>query len=114
MTNKASITLKALPVKGKGKSDKEVVLILQGDLNIENSHNVRDFLLDNLKKYEGFTLKVNEVVSIDLGIIQLIQRFIWDAQAENKNSTIELSLSQEQKKLLEKSGFNSLLALSKK
>ncbi len=105
-----TITLKAIPEKGK--NDKNVVLILQKELSLDNSSKVRDFLLDNLNKYENFTLKISDVSSIDLSVLQLLQRFIWDASAMKKNTKLELNLTPEIESFLEKSGFKPFMALS--
>ncbi len=112
MTNKSRITLKVLPVKGKGKPENDVILLLQGDLVLDHVQKVKDFFLENLAKYTTFTIKVNDVDNIDLGVIQLIQRFLWDALALEKKAAISLKLTDEQKALLSKAGFESFLLQS--
>jgi anti-anti-sigma regulatory factor len=110
MANKMTITLKAIPEKGR--NDKVVVLVIQGELSLDNSSKVRDFLIDNLNKYEDFTIKISDVSSIDLSILQLLQRFIWDADTVKKNIKLELNLTPELELFLEKSGFKPFIALS--
>lgn len=113
MAKAQKITLKATPLKGAGKKDKEVELTLQGELNIVNSQKVRDFLFENLSKYNHFTLIVGQVNSIDLTTIQLLQRFVWDAQEKKKTVNMHIDLPEDDRLLLERSGFGSILSSSK-
>ena len=113
MATKEKISIKSQPDKEKGKPEGGVVLTLQGEITLDYAPKIKDFFSDNLKKYQHFTLRVSNVDSIDLGAVQLMQRFIWDAQAENKKVDLSLNLSPDIKILLERSVFNSFLALSK-
>jgi len=113
MAKAQKITLKAQPQKGEGKKEKEVELLIQGELTIENSSKIRDFLLDNLNQFNHFILTVNNVESIDLGAVQLLQRFIWDAQEAKKTVEFNFQLADENRILLERSGLNALLSSSK-
>jgi hypothetical protein len=65
--------------------------------------------LDNLKKFDHFVLKINKVDNIDLGAVQLIQRFLWDAQEEKKTVEFILELPEEHQVLLERSGLSNFL-----
>jgi anti-anti-sigma factor len=114
MARNQKITLKSIPAKGGSGSDTATVLSLQGELTIDYAVQLRDFLLENLNKQKAFALKVNNVESIDITGIQLIQRFYWDAKEMGKPTTIELKLSEEQRQLLEKTGFSEFINLSAK
>ncbi|MFP4556687.1 MAG: hypothetical protein ACLFNU_07440 [Bacteroidales bacterium] len=113
MAKAQKITLKAQPVKAKGKGKKEVVLIIQGELTLDSSQLMKDFLIDNLKKYNHFVVKINSVESIDLGAVQLLQRFMWDVQADRKTSEFDIKIPEDFRILLENSGLTAFLALSK-
>lgn len=112
MSIKSKINLKAIPGKGRENKDKEVILILGGELLVENSSQVRDFLLKNLKAFDKFTLRLSDVVAVDLSILQLLQRFIWDAESQKKATMVEFNLSPDIETFLAKTGFRPLLSLS--
>ncbi|MFO8021173.1 MAG: STAS domain-containing protein [Perlabentimonas sp.] len=113
MAKSQKITLKAQPVKGKAKGKKEVVLIIQGELTLDSCQQMKDFLVENLKKYNHFVVKINSVESIDLGAVQILQRFMWDVQAESKTSEFDIKIPEDFRILLENSGLTAFLALSK-
>lgn len=113
MAKAQKINLKVTPQKGAGKKDKEVDLLIQGELTIANSPKLRDFFIENLSKYNHFNVKVSQVESIDLSTIQLLQRFIWDAQELKKTVDILFELSTEDKTLIERSGLNAIVTSSK-
>jgi len=112
MSVKSRINLKTIPGKGKEKKDKEVILLLGGELSVENSSKVRDFLLENLNAYEKFILRLSDVAVVDLSILQLLQRFIWDAEIMKKTTMVEFNLSPDIEVFLEKTGFGPLVSLS--
>lgn len=113
MAKAQKITLKATPHKGAGKKDKEVDLLIQGELTIVNSTKLKDFLIDSIGKYNHLNVKVSQAESIDLTAIQLFQRFIWDAQEAKKSVDFTFELSDEDKILIERSGLNSIITSSK-
>lgn len=114
MAPKTKIILKAIPAKSGGKGDTPTVLSLQGELTIDYAEQLKEFLLDNFGKYSAFTLKLNNVESIDVTAVQLIQRFYWDANEQKKKVDFDIKLPEEQRVLLEKSGFVQFLNLNAK
>ena len=110
MAQAQKIKLKAQPVKGKSN---DVALTIQGELTLDNAVKLKDFLVENLDKYTKFNVKLNSVDSIDLGAMQLLQRFIWDAKSEKKEVVFEVKISEDHRILLEKSGFTAFLLQSK-
>jgi MFS superfamily sulfate permease-like transporter len=110
MAKNQNITLKAQPAKGKGKVDKEVVLIIQGDLTLDNVSKLRDFLLENLERYERFVVKVSNAENFDLGALQVLKRFLWDAQLNKKEVEFSIKLLEEHKVLLSRAGFDSFIS----
>ena len=106
MTKKQSITLKAQA--SKEKSD-EVELIAQGDLTLINVKKIKDFFIGNLAKGKHFNVIVSNVDNIDLGFIQILQRFYWDAQHESSKVTLSISLTEDHKLLLTRAGFGPLI-----
>ena len=108
MAKEQKIDIKSQPVKGKGKEE-AVNLSLQGELTIDHAVTVKKFLLENLGKYKSFNVKVSHVDNFDVTMIQLLQRFIWDAQQQGKNVEFELKLPDEFKSLVQRSGFQSFI-----
>ncbi|MDX9768870.1 MAG: hypothetical protein RBT19_00795 [Tenuifilaceae bacterium] len=111
MAKSQSITLKAQASKAKGKSD-ELVLQMQGELTLDNATKVKEFLLSNMPKGKTFNVKISNVDNIDLGFLQLLKRFCWDAQQEQKGVDITMNISEDQKMLLIRSGFESIITLT--
>jgi ABC-type transporter Mla MlaB component len=109
MAKAQKITLKAQPIKGKSKSEDEIALIIQGELTIDHAQKLKDFLLDKLEKYNHFALLVSEVENIDLGAVQIIQRFVWDVKELKKSIDLTIDLPQDFLHLLNKTGLNSFI-----
>lgn len=109
MAKNQKFTFKVQPPKGKGSDQAPAQLILQGDLTIDTATDVKKQLLENLKKYKVFRVKVSNVDSLDLTFIQLLQRFIWDAQQQNKQVEVAFNLPDDIKLLLEHAGFEPFL-----
>lgn len=109
MAKNQKFTFKIQQPKGKGKEQGPVQLILQGDLSIETAADVKKQLLENLKKHKSFSIKVSSVDTLDLTFIQLLQRFVWDAQLQNKPVDVSFSLPNDIKLLIENAGFETFL-----
>jgi ABC-type transporter Mla MlaB component len=108
MAKSQSITLKAQASKAKGKTD-EVVLLMQGELTLDNATQVKEFFLSTLPKGKQFNVKVSNVDNIDLGFLQLLKRFCWDSQQEQKAVEISMNIADDQAHLLSRAGFGSLI-----
>lgn len=96
---------------GKGKKSGEGVIILQGELTIDNAQQLNKFLQESLSKYSQIQVKVSNVDSIDLTAVQLLQRLWWDAKQEQKSINFEFKLPENFRILLERSGLESFLTL---
>jgi anti-anti-sigma regulatory factor len=114
MAKNEPVQLKAQLEKGKGKIEGAVLLTLQGELTIDNAAAVRKYLLDSLAKHKKFTVRISNVENIDLTIIQLLQRFAWDAKELGKEVDFDFKLNEEFHSLIQRAGFNTFLALNKK
>jgi len=109
MAKNQKFTFKVQQPKGKGKEQSPVQLILQGDLSIDNAVDVKKQLQENLKKHKSFNVKVSNVDSLDLTFIQLLQRFVWDAQLQDKTVDVSFSLPDDITMLLKNAGFEPFL-----
>ena len=111
MAKTQTVTLKALSSKEKPEV---TVLTIQGELTLDNADKIKDFFLGALAKGSKYLVKVSSVDSIDLGFIQLLQRFKWDAQQARKDVEISMELSDEHTQLLGRAGFSNLITLKNK
>jgi anti-anti-sigma regulatory factor len=111
MAKAQTISLKAQPAKGKGKSENEVTLIIQGELTIDNAQKLKEFLLEKIDKYNLFILTISNVVSLDLSAVQVLQRFVLDVKKMDKSIEASIDLPEDSKALLVKSGLDSFLAI---
>ncbi|HOP04201.1 MAG TPA: STAS domain-containing protein [Tenuifilaceae bacterium] len=109
MAKNQKFTFKIQQPKGKGKEQEPVQLTLQGDLSIETAGDIKKQLLENLNKYMNFNIKVSNVDTLDLTFVQVLQRFIWDAQQLKKSVVVNFSLPDDIQLLLEHAGFESFL-----
>ncbi|MDX9847620.1 MAG: STAS domain-containing protein [Tenuifilaceae bacterium] len=108
MAKAQNITLKAQASKG---NPEEMVVTIQGELTLDNAQKIKDFLLATLAKGSKFLVKISNVDSIDLGFIQLLQRFKWDAQQVQKDVELSAKLTDDQSQLLTRAGFASIITL---
>lgn len=109
MAKSQSITLKTQASKAKGKTD-EITLVMQGELTLDNAAKVKDFFMASMPKGSQFHVKINQVENIDLGVLQLLKRFTWDAQEQQKKVSISMALTDDQKQLLSRSGFSAFIS----
>jgi len=99
-----------LPYKVTPSSDNKLVsILLNGNLSIDRMEAVRIMLSQNLERYPKFHLKLDDVESIDLGMIQLLYSFKWTAEQKSKSVAIDFNLQDDQKQLLEHAGFAELI-----
>jgi anti-anti-sigma factor len=109
MAKAQTISLKAQPAKGKGKSENEVTLIIQGELIIDNAQKLKEFLLEKMGKYNHFILTINKVDSIDLSAVQVLHRFVQDVKQMDKSIEASIDLPEDSKSLIVKSGLDLFL-----
>lgn len=97
-----------LPYKVTSSSEngvKKAVIHLSENLTLDEVAAVKLLFLQNFDKYQGFEVKLSDVENIDLGIVQLLYSFKWTAERKSKTVQFNISLTDEHKMLLERSGF---------
>jgi ABC-type transporter Mla MlaB component len=87
------------------KDSKQVTITLTGNLSLDGIDSIRLMLKQNLNRYNTFHIKLENVESIDLGIIQLLHSFKTSVEQKAKNVNVEFSLQDDHKILLEHAGF---------
>ncbi len=101
-----------VPFKVTSSTDngvKKATFHLSDNLTLDEVASVKLLMLQNFDKYQSFEIKLADVESIDLGIIQLIYSFKWTAERKSKKVQFNISLSDEHKLLLEHAGFTDFV-----
>lgn len=106
---KTAISLKSMPAKGSPKGGGSVALSLQGELTIGKAKEINTFLQKNLKDYRKFNINIDNPISIDLSIIQLLHSFSISASEQQKEVVMSFNLSSDLSNLLKNSGFDTLI-----
>ncbi len=83
---------------------------LSGNLTIENSDSIHNYLLKRALSQEAITLKISESDEIDLSIFQLIVGFIVARNKLEKKTDIEFNISESMTELADKSGLTALIS----
>lgn len=97
-----------LPYKVTSSSEngvKKAIIHLSENLTLDEVAAIKLLLLQNFDKYQGFEVKLSDVENIDLGVVQLLYSFKWTAERKSKTVQFNISLADEHKLLLERSGF---------
>jgi hypothetical protein len=88
---------------------KKAIIQLSDNLSLDEVAAIKLLMVQNLDKYQVFDVVVNNVESIDMGIVQLLYSFKWTAERKSKKVHFDISLSDEHKLLLEHAGFSELV-----
>lgn len=91
------------------KNEKSTTVTLEGDLSLKNMNELKKLLSQNLEKYNLFKVIVENVNTIDLGAIQLLQSFSWSASQKGKKVHFDFNLPEDHRILLERAGFEELI-----
>ena len=87
---------------------------LTGELTIENSSVIHNFLLNKVLHLESVELHISDVSNIDLSFLQLIIGFITTRRQDNIVTNIEFNLEESQIELQNKAGITDLISLLQK
>ena len=90
------------------------VINLTGELTIENSIPIHDFLNSKTSENNDLTIVIEKSNSIDLSIIQLIIGFINAREKTKTKTVVEFKLNNDIMELLNKSGSTSLISSMQK
>jgi ABC-type transporter Mla MlaB component len=91
------------------KQDKEKHINLGSLLTIDQILSLKIKIDKEFKDSDVLFLDSSEIRSIDLTGIQLLQHYISKAQIDNKVIHMDLTITSEQRIMLEKNGFSKLL-----
>ena len=82
---------------------------LSENLLLNEVPDIKFQMIQNLDKYQVFRIVLQNVESIDLGMVQLLYSFKWTAERKSKKVFFSFSLPDEHKLLLEHAGFSDLV-----
>jgi len=94
----------------KGKDDKSVSISLSGDLSLNNIDKVKVSLTQVIDRYHTFSVKIQNVDSVDLGLVQLIKSFVWTANQHGKSVKIKFDLNDDQTTLFKHAGLSEFIS----
>ena len=83
---------------------------LSGNLTIENSDSIHNYLLKRALSQEVITINISESDEIDLSVFQLIIGFIVARNNLEKKTDIKLNLNESMTELVNKSGLTALIS----
>ncbi|MGD9977385.1 MAG: hypothetical protein AB7S54_05570 [Bacteroidales bacterium] len=87
------------------KGNDGLKITLSGDLSLNNIKRLKDELSAHINISKVTKIIVIDVENIDLGLIQLIQSFVWTTRKNNNQVDVELNLLPDHQKLLSQSGI---------
>lgn len=108
MENTTNSLISITPIKGK--DDKSVAILLSGDLSLNNVDKVKTSLAQVIDNYQTFTVKVQNIDNVDLGLVQIIQSFVWSANQLGKNVKIRFDFNDDQTTLFKHAGLSEFIS----
>ncbi|MGK7397121.1 MAG: hypothetical protein ACNS62_21265 [Candidatus Cyclobacteriaceae bacterium M3_2C_046] len=93
----------------EANGDKTAKIYLDGELSIQNSTQIKNKLLGELKKHDQLEIIVNNAEAFDISCIQIFYSLSKTASTMNKSITYSLTLPKELGAIIAHSGFNNLL-----
>jgi len=106
--NDFSISINSSSTKGS------YLVNLSGNLSIDNSVAIHDFLLYKVLTQDVITVIIENSDDIDLSTVQLIVGFVGERNKLKKSTYIEFNIDEDIIELLNKSGSTALISLLQK
>lgn len=97
-------------IPSKRKTTRRITLIIEGDFSINNIHAATNRLIEIIKNYDYLDFVLKNIRQLDITAIQLIYFLKSTDIFGPKHFTFQNELDRDQKTLLTKCGFDSLLA----
>jgi len=83
---------------------------LSGNLTIENSDSIHNYLIKRALSQDSITLNISESDEIDLSIFQLIIGLIVARNKIEKKTDVEFNINESMDELINKSGLTTLIS----
>lgn len=81
------------------------LITIEGVLSLQNSNDIKNDMLDLLKLNTNYEFLIQNASSIDLSFFQLLESFKKSVKKTEKSLSIRYVLSDEQKKLINKTNL---------
>lgn len=102
--------MKAAKLKmSDGKTKGSGVLLLQGNLSLDNVEQVAHFFREAVEKYKRLSVELKEVSEIDLGFLQLLWSLENEMHEKGESLEVKMMLPHELEQLLRNTGFSRWL-----
>lgn len=85
-------------------------VLLTGELTIENSQSIHNYLLDNAFHKEKIKIKIYSPANIDLCFIQLLMSFMESRNKIEKITYLDLNIDDSLMELLSKTGITEKIS----
>ncbi|OFX21215.1 MAG: hypothetical protein A2033_04950 [Bacteroidetes bacterium GWA2_31_9] len=87
------------------QTENSSVITIEGVLSLQNSNEIKNDMLELLKLNTNYEFLIQNASSIDLSFLQLLESFKKSAKKSEKILSIRYVLSDEQKKLINKTNL---------
>ncbi|MFK5857075.1 MAG: hypothetical protein QM503_13165 [Bacteroidota bacterium] len=94
--------------------DESTIICLSGNLTIENSESIHDYLIRKALSPNKVTIKIENSDSVDLSILQLIIGLITERKNSKKQTNTEFIIEDSMFELLAKAGLGSVISMKNK
>lgn len=91
----------------EGNTEKSVVKI-EGDVSLVHIEEIKNKLMDEIKKTNDITIELQNIENIDLSTIQLLYSIKKTKETQNKKTILNIDLSDELQLLLKRSGCGEI------
>lgn len=95
------------PSSKKGES--QIEIILKNELTIFSIENVKDKIIDALKKYKKIDFDLKDITNIDLSFIQFFHSIKATAEHLKKEVTFKVDLSEDVESLITNSDLRKVM-----
>lgn len=93
---------------GKKTGDKGI-FVFEGELTIANIEQIKEEIGSSFRGFDKVSVKLKNVGSFDLTIIQYLNALKVTLEKENKDFDLDILLNEELRELYERSGFHKSL-----
>jgi anti-anti-sigma regulatory factor len=87
------------------KSGKNILVVLKGDLNLENANEIKNTLVNALSKSKSIFIQLADIGAVDFSFLQLMCSTHRTAEMQNKTATFNLPIPEKIMKAARDFGF---------
>ncbi len=98
-------TFTILTPKSENANDKEIKIVLEGDLSLQNAAQIKKALVGKDKKFQSVEITCRDITAIDVSVIQILEAYRKSITAAHKMIKIVMDLPYDLKTLLDNAGL---------